>query len=301
MQVTRSLVKRALRMLLSIVSVVLLGGLIAAGIMQLAPGFGVDARELDPRLNRDSVEAIRAARSREGNPLGFYFRYLHRIAHGDFGVSQSLGRPVAELLAERVPATVRTVTGGVLCGWSAGLGLALLACLVRTGVLDAVSGTLSAFFLCIPSSVLALFLVFLSPPERRVSTSVTLAIALVVFPRTYRFSRGILGQVLLMPHLLAARARGLPSGRVLFLHALPAAAPAILALGGVSPSVALSASIPIEAICDWPGIGQLAWQASLERDLPLLLILTLLITVVVVTANSMASLVGELTPGGAAK
>jgi ABC-type dipeptide/oligopeptide/nickel transport system permease component len=60
----------------------------------------------------------------------------------------------------------------------------------------------------------------------------------------------------------------------------------MIALAGITVSVALGASIPVEALCGLPGIGQLAWQAALSRDLPLLVNLTVLVTLVTLLANS---------------
>jgi peptide/nickel transport system permease protein len=71
------------------------------------------------------------------------------------------------------------------------------------------------------------------------------------------------------------------------------ASPALFALFGVSLSMAFGAAIPIEALCDSPGVGQLAWQAALNRDLPLIMNLTLLITLITVAANLLASIAHE--------
>jgi len=60
----------------------------------------------------------------------------------------------------------------------------------------------------------------------------------------------------------------------------------MIALAGVTVSIALGASIPVESLCGLPGIGQLAWQAALSRDLPLLVNLTVLVTLVTLLANS---------------
>jgi peptide/nickel transport system permease protein len=63
----------------------------------------------------------------------------------------------------------------------------------------------------------------------------------------------------------------------------------MLALAGVSVSLALGAAVPIEALCGIPGIGQLAWQAALGRDLPMLVTLTVLVTLVTLVANTAAT------------
>jgi len=69
---------------------------------------------------------------------------------------------------------------------------------------------------------------------------------------------------------------------------LPVVGPQLIALGGITISIALGASIPVESLCGLPGIGQLAWQAALSRDLPLLVNLTILVTLVTLLANSSA-------------
>jgi len=130
---------------------------------------------------------------------------------------------------------------------------------------------------------------------------VAAVVALVLFPRVFRYARGILAQVSGMPHVMAAQARGLRPARILLAHVLTPSAPTILALAGVSVSVAFGAAIPIEVVCDYPGIGQLAWKAALERDLPLLVDITLLVTIMAVVSNSVADMAGSLLgPRGAA-
>jgi peptide/nickel transport system permease protein len=81
--------------------------------------------------------------------------------------------------------------------------------------------------------------------------------------------------------------------RVLVWHILPTAAPQLLALLGVTVSFAFTAAIPMEALCDIPGIGQLAWKAALGRDVALLVNLTMIVTLVTLVANSASDLVGR--------
>ena len=66
----------------------------------------------------------------------------------------------------------------------------------------------------------------------------------------------------------------------MFWHILPVAGPQLLALAGVSVSLAFAATIPVEVLCDLPGIGQLAWKAALSRDLVLLVNLTMIVTLI---------------------
>src|SRR5260370_16887592 len=85
-----------------------------------------------------------------------------------------------------------------------------------------------------------------------------------------------------------ARAGGVSETRILYAHVLPGIAPQLLALFSASISIAIGAAIPIEAICDVPGLGRLAWQAAIARALPLLVNLTMLVAIVTTIATSIS-------------
>jgi len=268
----------------AIAALVLLGGLLSATLVRLAPGFDVDERELDPGLNAESVRALRQSRAGEHNILSFYATYLRGALHGDLGTSHALGQPVQNLLRERWPVTVRVAGIGLLLAWMLASILAFTACLWRLPAYEILGVTISGAFLCIPAAVLALLSVVLNAPGY-------LAIALIVFPKIYRYSRNLLAKAYALPHIIAARARGLGEARILAWHVLPVAGPQMIALAGITISIALGASIPVESLCGLPGIGQLAWQAALSRDLPLLVNLTVLVTLVTLLANSGADVI----------
>ncbi len=118
-------------------------------------------------------------------------------------------------------------------------------------------------------------------------------LALIVFPNVYRYARNLLMRSASQPHVLMAQAKGLGNFRIIVWHILLPAAPQLLALAGVSVSLALTAAIPVEALCDLPGIGQLAWKAALGRDLYLLVNLTMVVTVITLVANSASNFLGE--------
>jgi peptide/nickel transport system permease protein len=270
--------RHILRHALMIAATALLGGLLTATMVRYAPGFSVDERQLDSRLSPESLLALREARAAERNVLHFYADYLVHAAHGDLGVSHTLNRPVRELLAERWPATLRGAGFGLLLGWAMALTLAVSAAMLRRGAYDLCATALAGTALCIPSAVLALLSVFANGPA-------PLVVAFIVFPPLYRYCRNLLAQSYDQPHLITAYAKGIGETRIFCAHVLPLAGPQLLALAGVSVSMAFGAAIPVEAICGIPGIGQLAWQAAMGRDLPLLLTLTVLVTLVTLLAN----------------
>ena len=273
------LLSKIARHLAALAGIVLLGGLLSATLVRLAPGFDSDERAFDPSLNAESVHALREARAGERNVLHFYAAYLRGALHGDLGTSHALGQPVQNLLRERWPVTLRVAGIGLLLGWLLAVTLAFTACLWRRTAYDLFGTALSGTLLCIPAAVLALLSVILNAPGY-------LAIALIIFPKIYRYARNLLAKAYALPHITAACAKGLSELRVLLWHVVPVVAPQMIALAGITVSIALGASIPIESLCGLPGIGQLAWQAALARDLPLLVNITVLVTLVTLLANS---------------
>ena len=269
-----------------LVALCLLGGLMSALLVRFAPGYGVDERELDPRLSQASVDAIRNSHRHTSSLLSYYGHYLAGTLHGDLGSSEYLQRPISSLLKERFPVTAKSVTLGVGLAWGLALGISL-GSVYFGGLFLEISGTLvSGMLIAMPAAVVAILSVYFRAP-------VFLAISVVTFPKLFRYSRNLLMHAYGQPCVLAVQARGIGRARILFCHVLPLAGPALFALFGVSLSMAFGAAIPIEALNDAPGVGQLAWQAALNRDLPLLMNLTLLITLITVTANSLANVAND--------
>jgi peptide/nickel transport system permease protein len=275
--------QKLLQRLAGLVALALLGGILTATLVRFSPGYGVDERELDPRLNQSSLNAIRLQRHANSNLLRYYTTYILALARGDLGKSEWLQVPVRDLLRERFPVTVKSVSFGVLTAWAAAFLLALAGLFFRGWFFDVSSTLLVSLLVGLPYAVVALLFVYLRAP-------VFLAISLVLFPKLFRYMRNLLAHSAAQPCVLAARARGIKMQWIAWRYVIRLAAPMLLSLFGVSVSMAFGAAMPIEALCDSPGIGQLAWQAALNRDLPLIVNLTFILTLITVAANWLASL-----------
>jgi peptide/nickel transport system permease protein len=276
----------ALRRLLFLFCLGIGGALLSATLVRFAPGLGVEERELDPRWSAQSVEALRQKQALREGLSSFYYHYLSALVHGDLGESDSLKRPVWELLRQRLPVTGSSVIRGLGMAWLGAAILGSLGLASRSWLYEASGTALSSLLLSLPSAVVAMLAVQLRAP-------VFCAISVVVFPRLHRYIRSLLVRSYDQPHVLAARARGLGTATIFWRHVLPVAAPPLLALLGVSFAIAFGAAIPVEALCDSPGLGQLAWQAALGRDLPLIVNVTLVVCLVMLAANSLADLAGR--------
>jgi len=283
MQPLRHLRKHGLKLLLTLLA----GGVFAATLVRVAPGFGVDEEQLDFRLSNQSVASLRdTPEARESLPA-FYFNFAARLLHGDLGTSRTLQQPVRQLIADRLPETLKSVSLALLFGWSLGISLAMISVATRSRAADGLFSFSCGVLLCIPAALWALLFLLARAPER-------LILGLIIFPKVYTFSRHLLARGADDLHVLSAHARGLSTFRILAFHIFPPAAPQLLAVLGISVSIALGAAVPVEALCDLPGIGQLAWKAALGRDLYLLTTLSVLVTAITLIANSACELLGSL-------
>ncbi|MBI4889587.1 MAG: ABC transporter permease [Acidobacteria bacterium] len=264
---------------------VLAAGFLAAALLYLAPGARVDERELDPTLSEEARAALRAEGAGRGGLLGFYVDYLRAAVRGEFGDSRTYGVPVRQLLEERWRLTASSVLRGWSAAWVLGLGAALLCARWRwsAGPFTAASAVLVSM----PSGLLAILFFVLRWPVAGI-------LAAAVFPRVFRYTRNLLEAAAGSPHCLAARARGVSRGRLLFFHQAWPVWPEAVTLAGVTISAAIGAAIPAEALCDVAGLGQLAWKSALARDLPLLVALTLVIAAVTLGCNMLAGAAASL-------
>jgi peptide/nickel transport system permease protein len=265
--------------------VLLLGGFLGATLVRMAPGYGVDEQELDSRLSHQSMQALRQSDVSNESLPAYFVHYLNRLLHGDLGFSRTLQQPVRQLLADRFPETLKAVGLGLAVGWTLGLAMAVAPVLMRSWSADLMTSVLAGVLLCIPAAMLALLFVIGHAPGR---LTAGLIVGLIVFPKVFRYARNLLRNNASQPHVITAWAKGLSGVRILWRHILPVSAPQLFALAGVSVSIAFAAAIPVEVVCDLPGIGQLAWTAALGRDLELLVNLTMVVTMVtlLVTATT---------------
>ena len=277
-----------LRRLALLLLTVLAAGLLSSALVQLAPGLGMDERRLDLHRSEESILALGHATPRL---FAGFCAYLAGLARGDWGESISLGRPVRELVAERAAVTLRSLVVGLGLAWSAALSLSLaLEGLHRRG-LDLLWKTVAGLLLCVPSAVVALLFLYLN-------AGAALAIAAILFPRLFRYVRNILAEAGRKPHVLAARSRGIGGIGLLWRHVSIPSGAELLAVAGVSASMAIAASIPAEALCDSPGLGQLVWQSAIARDLPVLMHLTVLVALGTGAANLVSDAARALAARG---
>ena len=257
---------------------------------------------------------IRAEYRLDGNLAEQYSRYWQRLARADLGVSVSHSRPVSEVLASRLPWTVALVGTATLA--SAAIGILLGAVAAQRRGRGADIGLVSGLLLvdAMPAFWIGMVLVavfavnlgwfpsfgavplaqaggtaWLVEVARR-SVLPFLTVILATVGGTFLMTRAAMIPVLGAPYVVAARAKGLSTRRVLYGHALrnavlPVYTHLTLGLGAV-----FSGAVVVETVFAYPGLGRLLYEAVVARDYPLLQGAFLLVTVAVLTANLVADL-----------
>ena len=186
-----------------------------------------------------------------------------------------------DLLSERLAVSVRAGATALALAWSLSLVLAGIISLTRLKPVDWIASFVTGTLLCVPAALLAVVAAY-------VGAAPAIAMAAVLFPRIFRYVRSLAQQASGAPHVLAAHALGLSRARILRYHIVTPILPELLALAGASVSMCVAALIPVEALCDSPGVGQLIWQAALARDVPVLVNVTLLIAGLTIATNLLA-------------
>ena len=253
---------------------VLAGGFVASALVRYSPGFDIDENSWNPQISTATLAAMHARREYENRLPRFYAHYLAKALRGDLGESDSFHVPVTELLRQRAGVTAQLMATGVAGGMLLGGVLAWVAVWPRRAVFELTAVTVSGLLLAVPPAVLALAFFLKSAP-------LGIAVILAILPRVFGTMRALWSDLYNSGALLAARARGMAPLGLAWRYVLRPAASQLIALAGVTIVMAFGVLIPMEAICDVPGIGQLTWQAANSRDLPLLCGLALIITLAV--------------------
>lgn len=265
----------------------LLIGFVTTCLVRLAPGFGSDERELDPRFAGAALNHESAS-----NPALTYLHFLRHATRGDLGFSESLNRPVREPLVQRYSISLEILALGLTAGWLAALSLASLGSILSIRVPSITGRTVGAVVLCIPSALLAYICYLARAPA-------FLIVALVVFSRVFRAIDNLFRVASHASYTTAAKACGVSGIRIFGRHVLSSTWSELVAHAGASVAIAAGATIAAEALCDRPGIGQLAWKAALSRDLPLLVSITFVIGSITIFCNRGADAIIRLRSAAA--
>ncbi len=263
--------------------------------LQLAPGDPAQTLLAASGATEREVAARRAQLGLDEPPLAQYARYLTDLLRGRLGVSWLHGRPVAAMIGEQLLPTATLALAATVLGTAFGVGLGALAAVRRGTWLDTLATALAAVGLATPTYwsgllamlVFALYLGWLPASGAGDLRHLVLPAAVLGFSLSgsiMRLVRVRVGEVLDMPFVTAARARGLPGWRILTVHVFRTALGPALTVVALQLGFVLGGAVVTEAVFSRPGLGRLLLDAILWRDLPVVR------GVIVVTALAYATL-----------
>ncbi|MCU0834212.1 MAG: ABC transporter permease [Chromatiaceae bacterium] len=270
-------------------------------LIHLVPGDPVEAM-LGEGARAADREVLRAALGLDRPLAEQYLGYLARTASLDLGQSFAYQRPVADLLAERIPATLELALAALTLALLLALPLGVLAARHRGGALDTGAMGFSLLGAAIPNFWLGpvLILVFSlwlgwTPVSGRegaaslVLPAVTLGTGLAAV--LARMVRSSVLEVLAEDYIRTARAKGLRESSLLWGHALRNAWLPVLTLIGLQLGGLLAGAVITETVFAWPGVGSLLIEAIQARDYPVVQACVLLISLTYVLVNALTDLV----------
>ena len=265
-----------------VISLVLLAAVATTLMMRSAPGYFADEREMDGQYAAVGRRAMEAQQAQDGSALHSITQQARGWMRGNLGRSRQYDVPVSELLRERAARTLKLVSESIVCGWTLAFALAIALSGRRTLRGEALIAAPPAILLAVPVGVMATLCLVADVGGP------VLVLASLVAVRDFKMMYRLMRRTWRAPHFLYARAAGIPAWRVVRAHLLPTLSRELLALLMTSVVIALSLAVPVEVIFDVPGLGQLAWSAALNRDLPVLLAVTLLVAACVGAAGALA-------------
>lgn len=238
-------------------------------LLEAAPGDFLTDLQANPAIPAATLQRMRADYALDA-PLPS--RLLHWFAstlRGEWGYSLAANRPVAELLLPRAARTATLALAGLGAAWLIGVPLGALAATGMPGM--RLCSAAVSLLTAMPDLLISLAILHVAVRTRWIAVSeslpgAALALALISLPAVYRHTTSAMRAVLDEPYIASARAHGLPEWRIWTGHILPAAANPLISLLGLSFASLLSASLLVEVILGWPGVGPLLLDAIANRD-----------------------------------
>lgn len=237
------------------------------------------ARVADLDADPAALEALRQRYGLDRPLLMQYWDWLGNAVRGDFGLSYTSRTPVVEMIGQALTVTAMLALTALLIAVLVAIPLGSLAAVRHGKPTDTAITTVTQGFVAIPEYWLApvLILVFAlqlgalpsagwTGPASMVLPCLTLALR----PMSYftQVTRASMVDVLQAPHMVAARARGLPYGVAMVRHGIRNALLPVITLFSVWLAGLLGGSVVVEVIFSIPGMGRLMYESVVNNDVP---------------------------------
>ena len=288
--------------------------MIVFALYALAPGDPLAMLLGERAMLEMTAEELEAARDSLGlnDPwLGRYLTWLSRAVRGDLGYPLTGGYTVMELLQQRIGPTLLLMATAFTVSLLAGVPMGIVMALKQYSWIDYLVTILAFAQLSIPSFFLALGAMYVFSLKLDIfptSGLQTIGEPFSLWDRIHhlimpsfilaayfagvwaRYTRSSMLETMHLEFVTTARAKGLRERVVVVRHALRNALLPLVTVASLSLGQLLGGSIIIETIFQWPGLGMLGWQATLNREYPILMGIILIASTMVLASNLLADI-----------
>lgn len=285
--------------------------IITFSLVYLTPGDPVDRiLGLNPDITPQQEAQMRS-------DLGFdepvyiqYFDWLFGAATGDFGEVYSTGNEVSDVVWDRLPETIAIGIFGWVFAIVIAIPTGIYAAYKKGKIADTVSRFIALAGISIPNFWLGLMLIMIFalqldwwrtiPPSDAALLSSDMLWFLILPGITIgtasaaslmRVMRTSMSEELNKEYVTAARAKGLPERTVVLKHVLRNSLISVVTLAAVLTASIISGSVVVEYVFNWPGLGREFIEAIQDREMNLIMAITLLTGLVIVIANLIADII----------
>lgn len=283
-----------------------------------APGSPLDAFLTDPGITVDELERLKIQLGLDKPVYVQYFHWLVNLLHGNLGFSFATQRPVADMISERVGATLILAVSSIILSFIIAIPLGVKAGANPKSRIDYTGSFVSFVMMAIPNFFLGLILIyFLSVRVRLLpaggmydsaGTKTTLMLMKhMILPcivlsfqqigNWFRQMRGGLLEVIQEDYIRMARAKGLSKKAVIWKYAFKNAFLPVLTVIGMSIPNLVGGAVVTEQLFGWQGLGTLMITGIYNRDYPVIMGTTVVISIVVLVINLLTDIAyGFLNP-----
>jgi peptide/nickel transport system permease protein len=284
-------------------------------LLELAPGDFFAELQADTRVSSETVDALRSQYGLTQSPVIRYWQWLRSFVAGDLGFSLAHRVPVSSVIWERAGNTLLLTIPAMLLTWALALPLGMWVARRRNQWVDRVCSGVTSTFVALPDLLVAMLLLLIAlrsglfptggmqtpgadelGPGARLwdfGTHAFLPLCALIasaLPSLVRHVRASVIEAAQTPAVQAARGYGIARSRITLRYLLPLAANPLVSLAGLSIATLLSASLLIEVVMSWPGLGPLLVDALLAKDVHVVLSASMLASTLLVVGNLAADL-----------
>ena len=298
-----------LRRLLLVIPVLFLVTIAIFGLIHITPGDPLTAILGEERADAQVIAVLRERMGLDQPVPVQYLRWLGRAVQGDLGYSFHLRQQVAQAIADRLPVTVELAVLAVLLALLVAFPLGILSAVRRGSWLDLCASSMAAVGASMPAFWLGVLLIlafavqlrllppygYVRPADDLLGNLKAMILPALTLAAGYtavlsRLVRASLLDVLNEDYVRTARSKGLPNRVVLLGHAMRSALLPIITVVGMETGRLLGGAVVTETVFALPGVGRLAVDSVVGRDLATLQGVTLFMAGALLLSNLVADL-----------